>query len=492
MIQRAARLLTSTKAPRPSAPDQPQRTSYAPPRAETLGEFWALVHEPHLRHGRKGTHEQHAYRWSQWIAPTLARRRWAELDAQAIADWLAMLRSAPRRGALGDGTTPLAASTVINFFATLSAILGHAVALGYLAHNPCGPVRRYLPEKQPAGETTARERAYTLEQTRALLASREIALDRRSEFAFAVYTCCRRGEVHGLRWGDLHDATSTEPAHVVIQRSHGGPTKSGRSRKVPLHSELRVILRAHRARWTERYGRAPVAADLVFPERGGHMRTSNAGGEFGRIVQKAGLPRLTYHGLRHTGATLYRAAGVNRDDCAAILGHALAQVTDLYAPPQLPLLALAIERLKLAPELEPPPPPPEPDEPPPDTERDHAPGPTMTKVSGKQAISGQPNKELDARPGSTASVFPMPHPSTGGGPARSDSRNQLHSGPPAQNHGPARAGADHALAVQCDADAGYHADELAALLGADTRPNDADAAEGVELAALMGWHEGTE
>lgn len=190
--------------------------------------------------------------------------------------------------------------------------------------------------------------------------------------------------------------------------------------------------------------------------------------------------RARSRGLRHTGATLYRAAGVSRDDCAAILGHALAQVTDLYAPPQLPLLALAIERLRLAPELDEPPP----DEPPPDTERDHAPAADLIKVSGKQ-------KELDAGPISAASVYPMPHPCTGGGPDRSDSSNQLHSGPPAQIHSPASAGADHAIAVQCE---GYSRGELSALLGVpDTEPSAPPVADdGAQLAALMGWHEGTE
>jgi integrase len=53
---------------------------------------------------------------------------------------------------------------------------------------------------------------------------------------------------------------------------------------------------------------------------------------FERAMQDAGVPRLTPHGLRHTGATALARAGVSPKTLAARLGHSSVSVTfDLNA-----------------------------------------------------------------------------------------------------------------------------------------------------------------
>lgn len=50
-----------------------------------------------------------------------------------------------------------------------------------------------------------------------------------------------------------------------------------------------------------------------------------------RLVKAAGLPRITFHGLRHTHATILLANGVPVKVVSERLGHATVQITlDTY------------------------------------------------------------------------------------------------------------------------------------------------------------------
>ena len=53
--------------------------------------------------------------------------------------------------------------------------------------------------------------------------------------------------------------------------------------------------------------------------------------DFARIVRDDGLPHLSFHGLRHTAASLMIAGGVHAKAIADILGHSSITVTmDTY------------------------------------------------------------------------------------------------------------------------------------------------------------------
>lgn len=93
---------------------------------------------------------------------------------------------------------------------------------------------------------------------------------------------------------------------VVIRRQvfpgKGGlvtkPTKSRKERRVPILEPLRPVLE----RLTE--GKEPEDQLLVGP-KGGYLTTATVrdATNWDSIVAKLGLPDLTRHGLRHTGAT---------------------------------------------------------------------------------------------------------------------------------------------------------------------------------------------
>jgi integrase len=73
---------------------------------------------------------------------------------------------------------------------------------------------------------------------------------------------------------------------------------------------------------------------LVFPTPRGHfLRTSNLRNQsMLPILKKAGLPKIRFHDLRHTSATLLLLGGVNVKVVRERLGHAKIQITlDTYS-----------------------------------------------------------------------------------------------------------------------------------------------------------------
>jgi integrase len=107
-------------------------------------------------------------------------------------------------------------------------------------------------------------------------------------------------------------------------------------------------LEAHRARQLEHklwLGAAWRDLDLVFPSEigtpGDHANVLHA---FHKLTDKAHLPRLRVHDLRHTAAILLLLKGVPAKVVSEMLGHASVAITwDLFAhvPPDMQDMAVA-------------------------------------------------------------------------------------------------------------------------------------------------------
>jgi integrase len=112
-------------------------------------------------------------------------------------------------------------------------------------------------------------------------------------------------------------------------------TKKG-VRQVSLDGGTIAVLRAHRRRQAERQlaaGSAWVETGRVFTrEDGSHLHPDVLSKRFDRWVRRAGLPRITFHGLRHTWATMAMEKGIHTKVVSERLGHANISVTlDIYS-----------------------------------------------------------------------------------------------------------------------------------------------------------------
>lgn len=160
---------------------------------------------------------------------------------------------------------------------------------------------------------------FTAEQARRFLDAAEgDALH--SLYAVALGTGCRRGELLALTWRDVDDGKA-----IVIRRAK---TNAG-VRVVPLPGFARDAL----ATLERRPG-------PIWPYSPAYVTR-----HVGVICARAGLPRLTFHGLRHSTASILLAEGVEMEVIKQILGHTKVSMTSLYARADDPQKREALERL---------------------------------------------------------------------------------------------------------------------------------------------------
>jgi integrase len=160
-------------------------------------------------------------------------------------------------------------------------------------------------------------------------------------FVLAVSTGMREGELLALRWRDVDLSSARLSVTATVQRVRGklrvGEPKTAKSRRrIALTAGAVEALQRHRAAQAEERLRAAEWADLdlVFPNRRGrhHEVSDLLKDEFRPVLERAGLPRMRFHDLRHTAATLMLARGVHAKVASEMLGHSTIGITlDLYS-----------------------------------------------------------------------------------------------------------------------------------------------------------------
>lgn len=128
---------------------------------------------------------------------------------------------------------------------------------------------------------------------------------------------------------------------TIVKRLRSGVTEkdaktTGSRRKVALTNAAVEALRAHRQRQREECLHAGDAwhdRDLVFcTQTGGYLISSNVDTAYKRLVARSGLPRIRFHDLRHTAATLMLLRGIHPKIVSEMLGHASVAITlSLYS-----------------------------------------------------------------------------------------------------------------------------------------------------------------
>ena len=135
----------------------------------------------------------------------------------------------------------------------------------------------------------------------------------------AILTMLRRGEILGLRDRDVDLETGSI---AVVTQSQGDrrvstKTQAGR-RSVDIGPATAKLIRE------QRLARTNNQDGLLFPGPGG--TAWDAHNFFNRVfkpaARAAGFPELTFHDLRHTGASLMIAAGCHVKVIAEQMGHA--------------------------------------------------------------------------------------------------------------------------------------------------------------------------
>lgn len=190
-----------------------------------------------------------------------------------------------------------------NLLRMIRMLCEYASELGLIRHNPTTGVRKVRSSSQ--GFATWTESDIEKYEKRWPLGTRE-----RLAFALLLYTGQRRGDV--VRMGRQH----IESDVLTITQSKTNETVS-----IPLHPELRGVI-------------ASTPKDqLTFltTKHGAPFTAAGFGNAFREWCDKAGVKKLSAHGLRKAAARRLAEAGCSAHQIAAITGHRTLKEVERYA-----------------------------------------------------------------------------------------------------------------------------------------------------------------
>ena len=143
-------------------------------------------------------------------------------------------------------------------------------------------------------------------------------------------TGLRRGELLGLKWTDVDLDRGVLKIQRAISRQNGkvveAPLKTKNAyRTLPLSADAISVLKMQKCKVGN--------SEWVFPSpTGGPMSPDSVLHMLQRVLKRAGLPRIRFHDLRHTFATMALQNGVDVKTVSSMLGHYSAGFTlDTYA-----------------------------------------------------------------------------------------------------------------------------------------------------------------
>ena len=227
----------------------------------------------------------------------------------------------------------LSGRTVKLIHTVLNKSLKQAIRYGLIARNPCEAVTPPRAKKKDV-------KALSPEEAKRFL---QVSKGERLEalYVLAVTAGLREGELLGLRWQDVDLEAGTLSVRQQLTRTKDGLSftspKRNKSRMVRLTVlALKVLKRHNVAQEQERLkaGSLWQEAGLVFTTRiGTPLDVSNLTyGSFRPLLERAGLPRIRIHDLRHTFATLLLSKGTHPKIVQEMLGHAtISQTIDTYS-----------------------------------------------------------------------------------------------------------------------------------------------------------------
>jgi integrase len=229
----------------------------------------------------------------------------------------------------------LAPGTVRQIHSVLSRALDQAMRWGTLPRNVC---KATTPPKPDAEEI----KPLDAEQARRLL--RTAGGDRfEALYVLAVTAGLRIGELLALRWKDvdLEAGGATLRVQRTKSTAKSGPVfttpKNGKGRSITLTRHAVEALKAHRATQNaERLKAGSLWQDygLIFCTHGGKPLDSHnlARTSFKPLLERAELPDIRFHDLRHTCATLLLSRGHHPKLVQVLLGHSTVALTlDRYS-----------------------------------------------------------------------------------------------------------------------------------------------------------------
>jgi integrase len=297
---------------------------YVPKQKETVAQFMERWLDTYAATNTTlRTQQGYQGNVNRYMAPAIGNIELQKLTARHIQGMYAGMME---RG--------LSATTVVQLHRILRQALSHAVKWGILTRNVTDATTPPRLQRKQLG-------MWDVDTIHRFLEAAKVSRFRDSYY-LAILTGMRRSELTGLQWQTV-DLTGGKLSVVnTLQRitGHGlveGQPKTVKSRRsIALSPEAVNLLHTIRGRQIEQRLSAGDAWQntgyaLTQPD-GTPVAPDMLSKDFCAIVRKAGLPYLTFHGLRHAHATLLLTAGVHPKVVSERLGHSNIAITmDTYS-----------------------------------------------------------------------------------------------------------------------------------------------------------------
>ena len=215
----------------------------------------------------------------------------------------------------------LSAKTVRNINQVISSAMDLAVAQKIILTNPTNACELPKVEHQEMQTIPAEQLQAFLDEARATGVYEMYYIE--------LATGLRRGELLGLKWSDIDWKNGIIKVRRQIARVDGqiveAPLKTKNSyRAVTISQQAIEVLKKQKTKTNDQY---------VFPSpNGGPISPDSVNNMLKRVLERAGIPKVRFHDLRHTFATIALQNGVDIKTVSGMLGHFSAGFTlDTYA-----------------------------------------------------------------------------------------------------------------------------------------------------------------
>jgi integrase len=298
--------------------DHESGTAPPPGKSETVGVFLTRWLETVQRISvEPSTYVSHEVIVRKHLAPALGHLTLAKLQTADVQRYVA------------DKTATHAAGTVRLQLSVLRHALETAIDWNLLVRNPAQRVKlpKAQPREYPVFDKAAGRRFLVLVANERLAAL----------YVLGLVTGMRIGECLGLQWAavDLERGVlqvRRKMLHLKGQLLEDQPKSPGSVREVPLHPLAVTALKRHKAQQAEArllLGEAWERPDLVFTSPLGKPLWDRPISSYAlpRLLERAGLPRISFHDLRHSFASIALSEGADVAAVSKLLGHASPAIT---------------------------------------------------------------------------------------------------------------------------------------------------------------------
>jgi integrase len=293
------------------------------------------------------TRDRYEANLNSWIEPRWGKEELTAIKAPLVEEWLRKLRQKPRKGkgpqslAAERELKPLAPATKAKIRNLMSVLFNHAIRWDFTDRNPITGPNKGAGVRQSSKRVSIPD-ILEISEVQAIVA--KLQLRERVLLFLDMATGLRRGELTGIKWGDIDFANLLIDVQRSVVDQVVGRCKTEASQKpVPLDEYTAQDLLA----W---YRVTPYREpeDWVFASN-----CNRAGQKRGKqplwlqsimryhiqpVVKELGIDkRVSWHTFRRTYTTLLQA---NREDVKVVqelLRHGSVKVTmDVYAQAQMP------------------------------------------------------------------------------------------------------------------------------------------------------------